>query len=217
MLIATELKYIKKIFSEPQLWLESKVNHEMFYDPLARVMMQEIGMALTKVGTFVPGLHLKKLFEDKERMSKFKSLGYPAPVQSIEELIILLERYEDSSLTIKTLEAHIKKEYVRRKLKNLSLNLSECLIDSTVSEEEILRKLSVSVDNLLYDEEESVERYSTDEIVANEIQYQKSGEVQVFEKSGIALVDEICGGIPVPSLNFILGTGKSGRMLALCA
>lgn len=215
MLNSTELKFIKKVFDAPITWQESRLKADMFSDPLARVLITEIGMALTKVGTFIPALHLKKLFDDKDRMEKFKSLGYPADIKNLEDLMIFLERYEDEEKTTRALENFIREEFLRRKLKTLFLRGTEDLIDSTVSVAEILRKLSISVDNLMYNEEESVERYSTEEMVAKELQYQLSGEVQLFEETGIAIIDKVAGGVPVPSLNFIVATGKTGKSTGL--
>ncbi|MGL5690202.1 MAG: DnaB-like helicase C-terminal domain-containing protein [Bacteroidales bacterium] len=216
MINTTEIIYLKRVFETPMIWQESRLKFEMFSDPLARMLITEVGLALTKVGTFIPALHLKKLLDDKDRLQRLASIGYPAVITDLNSLITFLESYgDDEKKTIKAIEGHIREEFLRRKLKTLFFNGTEALIDSTVSVAEILRKLSTSVDNLMYDEEDNVERYSTEEMVAKELQYQLSGEVQLFEKTGIAIIDEIAGGVPVPSLNFVVATGKTGKSTAL--
>lgn len=215
MLNTTEINYIRMVFETPMIWQESRLKCEMFSDPLARVLITEIGLALSKVGTFIPSLHLKKLLDDKDRLQRLKDLGYPANITNLETLLIFLNSHTEEGKTIKAIEGHVREEFLRRKLKTLFLKGTEDLIDSTVSVSEILRKLSVSADNLMYDEEEAVERYSTEEMVAKELQYQLSGEVQLYEKTGIAIIDEVAGGVPVPSLNFIVATGKTGKSTAL--
>jgi hypothetical protein len=214
MLKPTELQYVAKVLESPLIWQESRLRAEMFQDVLAKVLLTEIGKSLSKVGTFIPAVHLKKLFEDKSRLEGFATIGYPADLSSIESLFGFLERYEthDPKVTIRGLEDGIRDDFLKRKLAALFANGTEALVDSQQSMNEILRKISTSVDRLLYDDNDSVERYSTDELVAKELEYQRSGDVQKFEPSGIAIIDEVAGGVPVPSMNVIVATGKTGRV-----
>lgn len=208
-----ELQFIKKLFDDNILFINTKVKIEMLNDPLCRTLFYEIGNSITVYGEFIP-YHLNKMILDAERMEKYKKLNYPLDINTVEDIKNYIDKFETSK-SIKSIESTIIDDYNRIKLYNISEMLTEDLNNSKRKTKEIINKYSHEIDKLLLDDSSLICSSSAYEFVDEELKNLENGNKDIFYKTGFNFLDSYSGGVSKPTFVCLGAPKKFGKSMFL--
>lgn len=211
-----ELKFIQKIIEDNSLYNETKVRYNMFFDPLAKVLFNIIGVKISRLGEFKPLLHLKELCSDTVRVERFNMIGHEFVMsEDPQDLIDYLNKFSDDSVKATTLETFITEEFIRYKLNENANKIKEVVKDSTQDIRNFLVQTSIGLDNLLCDAEDDVIVKDGCQLANDMIGYLNNPEVESYVKTGIDIIDRLSGGTPKEALISIAACAKAGKSMIL--
>jgi replicative DNA helicase len=208
-----EFTLIKHLIEKPYLYQKLKLDKNAFENPIARNFFSYIGITLTKIGVYVLHTHTVKFLENEQIKELFKGLGQ-TDILEIENFIKYI--YEQSvEQTFENTERVILEEYSRRKMLEIAENMILAIGDRKSSSSELVRKFSVSMDKLLYQQEEDLISMSTQEMIQAELEQVRSGKREIYIPTGLAIIDDYTAGLPKPSLFVPLAMTKKGKSMLL--
>lgn len=139
-----EIKFIQKMIEDNSIYNETKIKYNMFFDPLAKVLFNTIGIKISRLGEFRPLLHLQELCNDDVRINKFNNLGYPFKMTNDpQDLVDYLKSFSDENIKPSTLETFITDEFIKFKLEEASVRIKESVSDSTKNVRSLLVQTSI--------------------------------------------------------------------------
>jgi len=209
-----ELNFINNIMKDNLLYLKTKVKLETLNDPIAKTMFFEIGKAMSTYGQLVPQKHLSALINDEGRISNYNKLNYPLELTSVSNLLEYIDKF-DTDIKFSTLEKTISEEYIRKKMKVIAENMNDDVYDSKKSVKDIMRKYSYSIDTLKYDNDETIQFVSVEDIVTEEKKRLQSKEKVKYVKTGFNFIDDIAGGVTSPSTIYLVAPSSVGKSIWL--
>lgn len=211
-----EIKFIQKIIEDNSIYNETKVKYNMFFDPLAKVLFNIIGIKISRLGEFRPLLHLQELCNDEIRVAKFNNLGYPFKMTNDpNDLVNYLASFSDENVKPSTLETFITDEFLRYKLDETSLKIKESIYDSTKNVRSLLVHTSIELDNLLCEAQDDVIVKDGSQLVDDMISYLNNPDVESYINTGIDIIDQESGGTPKEALISIVACSKMGKSMVL--
>ena len=211
-----EIKFIQKIIEDNSIYNETKIKYNMFFDPLAKVLFNTIGIKISRLGEFRPLLHLQELCNDDVRINKFNNLGYPFKMTNDpQDLVDYLKSFSDDNIKPSTLETFITDEFIKFKLEEASVRIKESVSDSTKNVRSLLVQTSIELDNLLCEAQDDVIVQDGTQLVDNMITYLNDPDVESYIKTGIDIIDKESGGTPKEALISVIACSKMGKSMVL--
>lgn len=213
-----ELSFIGKVIENNNVFLQTKIGHDYFTDELAKILFCFIGNKITEIGEFKPLIHLKELCEDTNLINKLRNeFQYDVKFETAEELVHELEKYQKASKEIRyeTLEAEIKKIYIKSRLSNIAYKILEDLEDIQVSEIDLLTWVSSQSDLLLYDSQNDVQVKTMSDITKDMLEYISSDEVDLYIPTGVDAIDSVSEGSPQNCVISWVAPAKCGKSALL--
>ena len=215
-----EFGFIVKLLSGNQYidFNRTKIEKTMFTDAIARNLYSFIGKQISSIGGFTPQLHLP-IFLNIEGMenlyNQFKDINNYNFEYNLDGFSTYLQSFVDNEKELSYFENAISEEYTRREMKNMSEEMLEMSDDRKKTSMELLRKVSVKLDNLLYKGNDDIEDCSTDDIFEQEFEYATDGIPDKYVPTGLSIIDDETGGLTSPSTVFILANPKNGKSTSL--
>lgn len=200
MVNSVEWIFLNKIVEDNSIYLDSKISIDYFTDPLARVLYGVMGKIVTQLGEFKPLIHLKDFCNDEYRMIKYRDIGYPLEKLSPDIICKYMELFNDKDIKHTTVEFEIQKEYQKRKLVEYATEILETVDDTNSSVKELTSKISFALDNLLYQNEDTIEAKSTNDVTQDMLHYLESDLVDEYVPTCIDAIDMQAGGTTVPAV-----------------
>lgn len=204
-----ELKFIQKIIEDNQVFNETKIAQNMFFDPFAKVLFGIIGQNIGRLGEFRPLLHLKDLCSDIVRIERFNSMDYPFKMTEDPQVIVdFLKSFQDNSIMPNTLERHMEDIFIRHSLGNIAHNMYESIESSTVDIRQYLVNAAHKMDNLLYSAEQDVIVKNGEKLTDDFLTYLSNPEAESYIKTGVDIIDRLSGGTPKQALISWVACGR---------
>lgn len=210
-----DLIFVKYMLESNVAITETKVKFEYLDDMLAKLLFAIMSKSMTTKNSFIPIVDLNPLFEDEERLARFKSFNYPILLSTVEDLVLFFSKLDTGNNTLKAVEKTIIERFTRKKLLSVAYKMEEDIRDSTTSSQEILRRYIHDLDELSNTNNKTRTILSTKDILENERKYAKAEHKVVNSKTGIAPIDIVNGGLSAPSVVCICAVPKAGKSTLL--
>ena len=211
-----EFGFIVKILNGNQYidFNKTKIEKTMLTDPLARNLYSFIGKQISTLSGFTPQLHIPiflKIEGMEDLYNQFKKNNNYNFEYTSESFTNYLQTFTDLDKDITYYEGNISEEYTRREMEILSEEMIELAQDRKKTSMELLRKISVKLDNLLYKGNDEIEACSADDLFEDEFEYANDGVPDKYVPTGIEIIDDETGGLTSPSTTYVLANPKAGQ------